>query len=1085
MKQSCVSRVIARLTGSFALAAALVGIGASGLAAQGATGKLEGTVKDQNQQPIPGARVLVVGTSFVGTADANGYYFIINVPAGSHNVRASFVGHQPHEVTGVRIVSGQTGTLDFTLPTSTAVLQDIVVSDAKNALVPRDQVTSRQIVDGDFAKGLPIDRMEKLFSLVPGVSSNSTGGSLSVRGSRTDENNVYVDGVSVTPGNRGTGTGGSPGQLGISVNAFEDASITTGANSAEFGNAQGGVISITTRTGGQRYSGSFAWETDEFSGLSRSAGYNQFAASFGGPITRNLTFYVGGQIDGTFYGTGGYLGEMIPSWVNIGLDTMYQVAASTSATADSLYSPVYQYALYRGDCDAWYAAGSSNPDIANNYGKPCRGNRGVGSPSSTTQLTSKLNWTFGQGSRASLSYMAQRGQSRGQRGVDRTGGTRTSSQVVIANVNQVLSRSASRQMSLDAYFSYQRNDYIAAPLTVESEESTRNPFLGLMLGNFDFEYGFDEFPVTDEMIRNFRMQNPSARVTIYDPRNTSQYSGQGSWGGPPGVPLGGASGGGGSAAGTLSTSQESRMMGKANIDWQVDRYNRMKFGGEYTQTEMDIYTPGATSFAFSNILKASPVKYSLFAEDRLDLGDVVLVGGLRYDYFDIGATRWKDFPRFSSYPDFTPDMLDDLVTPYQSHDYISPHIQVGFPVTERTNFRLSYGQMVQVPDYSVALNGANTDLAITNTNQNYGTDLDFGKSIMFEFGVRHAFSEDMVLDVSVYNKDNLANASGRLIPRLDPRINNNVDLRLTVNQDFGNSRGIDVRIDRRIGRMFNGMVAYSFMDAKNTGSDPYTYINNGSRLISAVTGSNAPPPNAAQPIGSSRPHNLKGMFSVNFPADFKQGSIFGAILGRTSFNGTAFYQSGTPYTRCDPLDQRDIGVVNGGNCTTLISGFNSARLPALKGMDLRVTKMLDIAGFEVQAYADIRNVLNIHNLTTVFAQTGGDKPNPQLKINGWLTDSLGNRALAMANGRYDNTTAAVTLPGSDAQCVGWVTTGSIPNPAQCYYWRKAEQRFGNGDGVISLDEQKAMSDLSRLSTFYRGRFWSGQRTFRLGMEVNF
>src|SRR5690606_11833410 len=127
-------------------------------------------------------------------------------------------------------------------------------------------------------------------------------------------------------------------------------------------------------------------------------------------------------------------------------------------------------------------------------------------------------------------------------------------------------------------------------------------------------------------------------------------------------------------------------------------------------------------------------------------------------------------------------------------------------------------------------NGINTDLAITNTNHIYGSDLDFGKSITFAFGIRHAFSDDLVLDVAAYNKANLSNAAARLVSRRDPRREfASIDLREMTNADFGNSRGIDVRLGRRIGNFFNGTIAYSYSSAKNTGSDPFTYTTFGSR----------------------------------------------------------------------------------------------------------------------------------------------------------------------------------------------------------------------------------------------------------------
>ncbi len=1088
MIQSCV-RTLARFARAFALAAVVTGLGATSLIAQGPTGKLEGRIRDQADQPVANARVIIVGTAFAATANPQGYYFFNSVPAGTYDVRASFVGYKAQELTGVRITSGQTVTQDFSLEQTAVEIQEITVVAADNPLVPRDQVTSKQLIDGAYTRSLPVDNLNNVFALQPGVMASPGNTILSVRGGRADENNTYVDGVPVQPGMRGTGNGRSIPTLTVSVGSFEDASITTGATSSEFGNAQGGVIAITTRTGGQRFSGNLGFETDEFSGLKQSAGFNRLSAAFGGPISSDLTFFVGGDVTGTRFGTGGYRGYEVPAWRPVGVDTVYGVARTNTATADTTFLPVYNFALYQGDCDAAYAAGASNPDIASNYGVDCRGNRGFGGGSnSTVQLTTKLNYSFGQGSRISLSYLTSRANNRGDRGQDGTFGTTNASQVATLNWNQVLSRGASRALALDAYVSYQTNSSINSLLTVESEESTRDPFLGWYFTDFDYEYGFDEFPVDDDLVRNYRLQTPDAPITIYDRFNTTQYNSQNPYNGVTGQPGGignpSAVGTMGAAPGTLNTASEERWIGKANLDWQVDRYNRLKFGGEYTASTIDMYNMGATGQGFTDVWRAEPVRYNLFAEDRLDLGDVVLVGGVRYDYFDVGGQKWKDFPRISSFPGFTPADLESRLEDYTSHDYVSPHIQVAFPVTERTNFRLSYAQQVQSPDYSVVLSGSNTDLAITNTNNRYGTDLDFGKTVLFEFGVRHAFSDDMVLDVTVYNKDNLANAAGRLIGAIDPRTQSRADLRLVVNQDFGNTRGIDIRVDRRFGNLFNGVLSYSYQDARNTGSDPFTYINFGSRITSIVTGNAAPPPQAAQPVGFSRPHSLAAQFALNFPADFQQGSALGAILGRVGIFGTARYASGTPYTRCDPSLDDDFAVTSGNPCNTLGGDFNAARLPTFKNVDLRVTKGFRMGSFDLTAYADARNVFNFENILGVFAQTG-TIDNPGYRATLWSTDSANFAQAAARNGVYNNATGTITLPSSDAGCAGWVTSGGNPSPPTCYYTRKAEQRHGNGDGVYTLEEQRRASDLNRLGTFHVSRFAGSSRSLRFGMEVNF
>ena len=148
---------------------------------------------------------------------------------------------------------------------------------------------------------------------------------------------------------------------------------------------------------------------------------------------------------------------------------------------------------------------------------------------------------------------------------------------------------------------------------------------------------------------------------------------------------------------------------------------------------------------------------------------MVVVGGLRYDWYDTRASRpfatdtagnTYAFPRVSTMPGFDPANPTSLYVRDQSHGYLSPHVQVSFPVTDRTNFRLSYSHQVQAPDFGLLLGGINIDLGNTNTNQVFGSDLDFGKTIAFEFGIRHAFNDDMVLDVAAYNKDIVSRPGG-------------------------------------------------------------------------------------------------------------------------------------------------------------------------------------------------------------------------------------------------------------------------------------------------------------------------------------
>jgi outer membrane receptor for ferrienterochelin and colicin len=1121
MKQSCVSAFV-RVARLIALAAVALTWGAGALLAQGSTGKIEGRVRDQAGAPIANAQVFIVGTAFNALTNPQGYYFINNIPAGTVNVRAAFIGYKSTQVDGVKVLAGQTITVDVQLEQTAVQIQEITVVTQTQPLVPRDEVTSKQRIDGEFTSKLPVDRLNNVLALQPGVVASPSGNTLSIRGGRTEEQVTYIDGVPVSAGYRGRSRRGSAGtEVSIGTNALEEASVTTGSSSAEFGNAQSGVVSIQTKTGGSSYTGSVNYESDEPFGANHSLGFNRVTANIGGPIIRNLTFFASGALEGQQSVESGFDSQKFPLFLQAGIDTTVAVpSALGDPTADTTMVDVYNYAISRGNCDQF--ANSTNPDIANNYGVSCRGVRVPWSGRSTYQLTGKLNYSFGTGSRISLTGLTSQFQGRAFReNLDVPGrlltygvlydpsnlnGFRNSNNVLTLNWTQNLTRSTERALALETYLSYQQDRTLNGPLTAQSELNSRNPFGGFMISPLDFLFNFDNFPLNDDLLNNYRQNVLGSRRSPYDLENTAQYALTDKWrnnayglynldefasvlfpesGGPASTSR---------FSQTLILYKESRYIGKANLDWQFDRYNRLKLGGEFTQYHLDSYSHVLDSQAFSDFYREKPIRYNLFAEDRLDLGDVVVVGGLRYDYYDTRARRWNNFPRISTNPAYDPAnpqaffTNDSLFPRDKSHNYVSPHIQVSFPVTERTNFRLSYAHQVQAPDFGVALQGINTDISTTNTNNFYGADLDFGRTITFEFGVRHAFSDDMVLDIAAYNKDNLSNAAGRLVSRFDPLRGNNQNIRIITNADFGNTRGIDLRLDRRFGNLFNGTLAYTFQQAKNTGSDPDTYLDFGSRVLNQVSGGNQPPPQAILPTDFSRPHNLAVAAALNFPNDWQQGSIVGSVLENVGLFATFRYTSGTPYTRC----QAGIGdedVVSGDNCNNRFPDpLNSSRLPSFKNLDLRLTKGFSLGGLDLTGYVDARNVLNFKNIIQVFTTTG-DVSNSAEEQNNFAADSAdyANEAdesgALLGNGAIDLSFGGATDPRTG--CGSWVDQSGNPAAPNCVALIRTEERYGNGDHVFDIAEQRRASDALYYTVRGIHNFTSAPRRMRLGVEVNF
>ena len=1075
------------------LTALTFSLGGSALLAQGTTGKVEGTVLDPAGQGVNGAQVLVVGTSMGTVTDAKGYYFINSVPAGVHTLRAQFIGMQPAEVRDIRVLAGQTMTVKFTLSTAVQIGGIQVVAEA-SPLVPRDQVTSKPIVTGETIDQLPVDDIRRVLTLQAGVVESGRTQGLSIRGGRAGEAAVYVDGVEV----RSVRTGGS--RLEVGTNGIEEASVTTGALGAEFGDAQSGIISYVTRAGGQRFQGSLSAQTDEPFGKSISVGFNRAEASFGGPIIGNLTFFVAGTAEGRrsdFLGMGS---DTVPTFFVGGTDT------TIISGPDTVTIP--QFVQFGGTCDP-----------ADNYGQACQGRRRPINWTTNGTANAKLQYSIG-GTRLSLSALLDQEQNRdfSGRGMffpQSSIGNRSNSNVYVMNWVQQFLKGTDRAFALDASLSYQADRSLGGPMTLAYEAANRSPSLGLNFAPMKFLIDFDHFsddvgpgaiPALrsqadwDQLVLNVRTASGTRVPYLNGGTRLAQPYRMNPWAVGTGFPTVGND-----LAANLA--QEKRLYGRVNMDLQLDRYNRFKFGGEAQKSNVNFFSAGSIlRQTFMQAYAEKPIKYGVFGEDRLDLGDVVVVLGLRYDAFDSKAI----FPivpgRTFSIPGTTGASIADITEggacsqagatvpcvwrPASKHHAVSPRVQVSFPVTEQTGFRLSYSHQVQTPEFNSMFQGSNNDLSYTNTNDRFGGDVTFGKTILFEFGVRHAFGQDMVLDVSAYNKDKLSDVAYRILTYQDPRPTGTVPVSLQVltNADFGNVRGIDASLIRRISNIFTGQVSYTFQIARGTGSDPFSYLNTLAREIIQVTGDRAPPAQALLPTDDNRTHNIAGSLAATFPRDFRSGTLAGTILQNAGLFATFRFASGLPYSRL---------FNNGGGATAPNVNFglagnregpvNASTMPWIRSFDLRVNKGVRLGRLDATLFADFRNLFNFRNVSFLYAETG-DVTNEKYRLDAFVDPEMGTlNDQATASGKAiqlrvgNDLINAVDLRGS---CATWQSP-TAPGAADCVLLRRAEARWGNGDMVFDANEQER-AFTARYNLFNGVPTNLGQpRHIRLGFELNF
>ena len=81
-----------------------------------------------NNQGIPFANVLVLGTEIGTVTDESGNYILNNVPPGLYNIRASFVGYKSKTQFEIQLSLAKAVRLDFELEEEAADLSEVVVA---------------------------------------------------------------------------------------------------------------------------------------------------------------------------------------------------------------------------------------------------------------------------------------------------------------------------------------------------------------------------------------------------------------------------------------------------------------------------------------------------------------------------------------------------------------------------------------------------------------------------------------------------------------------------------------------------------------------------------------------------------------------------------------------------------------------------------------------------------------------------------------------------------------------------------------------------------------------------------------------
>lgn len=256
------------------------------VATSAAAQSVSGRIVDPSGLPLPGVTVTLHGTGDTSestTTDANGEFSLTPAISGHYDLDASIEGFESTVRRDLDVTKGPvTVSLHLALAT---IRQDVTVSAPATVDVignpeePDSPVSvTRDVMDVAM---LPNSQIDDVLPLMPNVIRGPDG-LIAIAGARSTSTSLYVDGRdSRDPIQGGAG-------IMLPLEAVDTMHVYTGGAPAEFGGATGGVTSVVTRSGPDR----FRMSVDSFfprllydDGLSGVA-YWDPNLGFGGPIVR-------------------------------------------------------------------------------------------------------------------------------------------------------------------------------------------------------------------------------------------------------------------------------------------------------------------------------------------------------------------------------------------------------------------------------------------------------------------------------------------------------------------------------------------------------------------------------------------------------------------------------------------------------------------------------------------------------------------------------------------------------------------------------------------------------------------------------
>jgi outer membrane receptor protein involved in Fe transport len=353
----------------------------------------------------------------------------------------------------------------------------------------------------------------------------------------------------------------------------------------------------------------------------------------------------------------------------------------------------------------------------------------------------------------------------------------------------------------------------------------------------------------------------------------------------------------------------------------------------------------------------NPVIAAFYLQDKIELQDLVINLGLRWDYFDPATDGIVDPENLTT---FTTDkgtvaLKEENFKEKEVLHNFSPRFGFSFPVTDKTVFHAQYGKFVQTPElqrlYISSVAYANY-LGTGNFFQAENPNLKPLRTTAYEVGFRQQLGFSGALDITAYYKEirdqiRLSNLNDALP----------VPYAFYQNMDYGSVKGVSLSFTLRRTGHVAASVNYTLQYAAGTGSDANTLYN--------IAWQQGREPRYVAPLDFDQRHTGSANIDYRYGDDDGPELMGKKLLANTGLNLLFSFGSGLSYTPVRVQTE----VLGGTSGYFPIGQVGSKYGPWTYQMDLKLDKSFGLMGTTLNAYIWIINITNHLNANWVYPGT--------------------------------------------------------------------------------------------------------------------